>query len=162
MDWSILIWVVAIFLIVLGLVGTVVPVLPGVPVTFFGMLLAAWNTGFEPIGWGTIGVLGALTVIAVLIDFLASAFGAKRLGASGRAFWGATLGALIGMFFGLIGIIIGPFIGAVTAELSTGSGARQAGRSGYGVWLGMIVGTAAKLGIVFLMIGIFITAYLIA
>lgn len=161
MDWSILIWVLAVCLIVLGLVGTVVPVLPGVPIAFAGMLLAAWVTGFQPVGWGTIGVLGALTIIAVLIDFLASAFGAKRLGASSRAFWGATLGALVGMFFGLIGIIIGPFVGAVAAELSAGSGPRQAGRSGYGVWLGMIVGTAAKLAIVFLMIGVFVTRYLI-
>jgi len=161
MDWSVLIWVIAVCLIILGLVGTVLPVLPGVPIAFTGMILAAWNTDFQPVGWGTIGVLGALTITAVLIDFLASAFGAKRLGASSRAFWGATLGALVGMFFGLIGIIIGPFIGAVAAELSAGSGARQASRSGYGVWLGMIVGTAAKLAIVFLMIGVFVTRYLI-
>lgn len=162
MDWSILVWIIAVGLIILGLVGTVVPVLPGVPVAFAGMLLAAWITDFQPVGWITIAVLGVLTVLAVLVDFLASAFGAKRLGASGRAFWGATLGALVGMFFGLIGIVIGPFIGAVAAELSAGSGARQAGRSGYGAWLGMIVGTAAKLAIVFLMIGIFVSAYLIA
>ena len=161
MDWSILVLVLAVGLVALGLVGTVVPVLPGVPIAFAGLLLAAWATDFQPVGWGTIGVLGALTVVAVLIDFLASAFGAKKLGASSRAFWGATLGALVGMFFGLIGIIIGPFIGAVVAELSAGSGAKQAGRSGYGVWLGMIVGTAAKLAIVFLMIGIFITRYLL-
>ena len=161
MDWSVLIWIVAVGLIIVGLVGTVLPVLPGVPIAFAGMLLAAWVSDFQPVGWGTLAVLGGLTILSVLVDFLASAFGAKKLGASSRAFWGAALGALVGMFFGLIGIIIGPFIGAVAAELSAGSGARQASRSGYGVWLGMIVGTAAKLAIVFLMIGVFVTRYLI-
>src|SRR5690554_5774386 len=116
MDWSILVWVVAVGLIVVGLVGTVVPVLPGVPIAFVGMLLAAWVTDFQTVGWGIISVLAVLTVLSVLIDFLASAFGAKRLGASSRAFWGATFGALAGMFFGLVGIIVGPFIGAVVAE----------------------------------------------
>ena len=160
MDWTIL-WLVLAGLVVLsGLIGTVVPVLPGIPIMFAGLVLAAWITDFEPIGWGTIAVLGALTLVSILIDFLAAAFGANRLGASKRAFWGATLGAVIGMFFGLPGIILGPFIGAVTAEFSSGRGAQQAGRSGYGVWIGMILGTAAKLAIAFLMLGVFLMKYI--
>ena len=161
MDWAILWWVLAALIIIAGMVGTVVPALPGVPMIFGGLLLAAWSNDFEVIGWVTLAVLAALTLIAVLIDYLAAAFGARRLGASPRAFWGATLGAIIGMFFGLPGIILGPFIGAVGAELSAGQGARQAGRSGYGVWLGLVLGTAAKLSIAFLMLGIFLTKYLI-
>jgi uncharacterized protein YqgC (DUF456 family) len=98
--------------------------------------------------------------LAVIIDFLSAAFGAKRQGASPRAFWGATLGAIVGMFFGLVGILLGPFIGAVAAELSAGKGAQQAGRSGYGVWVGLVLGTAAKLAIAFLMLGIFLTKYI--
>lgn len=162
MDWSILWWVLAALIILAGIIGTVVPVLPGVPMIFAGLLLAAWSNDFTVIGWGTLSVLAVLTLFAILIDYLAAAFGAKRLGASSRAFWGATLGAIIGMFFGLAGIILGPFIGAVSAELSGGQGARQAGRSGYGVWLGMVLGTAVKLSIAFLMLGIFLTRYLLA
>ena len=162
MDWTVVWMVLAGIIIIAGLAGTVVPVLPGVPMIFSGLVLAAWSTGFEPIGWGTITVLGVLTVFAILIDFVAAAFGAKRLGASQRAFWGATLGAVVGMFFGLVGIIIGPFIGAVAAEMADGQGARQAGRSGYGVWIGMVLGTAAKLAIAFLMLGIFTTKYLLS
>ena len=128
---------------------------------FAGLLLLAWSTGFEPVGWGTLGVLGALTVVSILIDFLASALGAKRLGASPRAFWGATIGAIVGIFFGLPGIILGPFIGAVAAELSVGQSAMQAGRSGYGTWIGIILGTAAKLAIAFLMLGIILMKYLL-
>ena len=101
-------------------------------------------------------------LIAIVIDFLAAAFGAKRSGASPRAFGGATLGAVAGIFFGLPGIILGPFIGAVAAELSAGHGTRQAGRSGYGVWVGLILGTAAKLSIAFLMLGIFLMKYIFA
>jgi len=159
MDWIILWWVLAALIVVGGLVGTVVPALPGVPLIFAGLVLAAWSTGFEPVGWGTIGILAVLTVIAVIIDIMSAAFGAKRKGASPRAFWGATLGAIAGMFFGLVGILFGPFIGAVLAELSAGSGAHQAGRAGYGVWIGLVLGTAAKLAIAFLMLGIFLTKY---
>ncbi len=160
MDWTILWWVVAALIVIIGLIGTVAPALPGVPLILAGLVLAAWSTGFEPVGWGTLGILAALTVLAVIIDVLSAAFGAKRQGASPRAFWGATLGAVVGMFFGLAGILLGPFIGAVAAELAAGSGARQAGRSGYGVWIGLVLGTAAKLAIAFLMLGIFLTKYI--
>ncbi|MGB5291144.1 MAG: DUF456 domain-containing protein [Lysobacterales bacterium] len=161
MDWTILWWILSALIVISGLVGVVVPVLPGIPIMFAGLVFAAWSTGFEPVGWGTIGVLGALTVLSVVIDFLSAAFGAKRQGASPRAFWGATLGAIVGLFFGLVGIVLGPFIGAVVAEMASGSGAQQAGRSGYGVWIGLVLGTAAKLAIAFLMLGIFLTKYLI-
>jgi uncharacterized protein YqgC (DUF456 family) len=160
MDWTILWWILASLLVIAGLAGTIVPVLPGIPIILAGLVLAAWSTGFEPVGWGTIGVLAALTVLSMLIDLMAAALGAKRLGASPRAFWGATLGAIVGIFFGLPGIILGPFAGAVAAELSSGHGAHQAGRSGYGVWLGMMLGTAAKLAIAFLMLGVFLLKYL--
>ncbi|MDX2418207.1 MAG: DUF456 domain-containing protein [Xanthomonadales bacterium] len=159
MDWTVLWWILAALIVISGLIGVVVPALPGIPIMFAGLVLAAWSTGFQAVGWGTIGVLAALTVLSVLIDFLAAAFGAKRQGASPRAFWGATLGAVVGLFFGLIGVVLGPFIGAVTAELTSGRGAQQAGRSGYGVWIGLILGTAAKLAIAFLMLGIFFTKH---
>ena len=161
MDWTVLWWILSVVLILFGLAGTVVPALPGVPIIFIGLLLAAWIDGFTAIGWGTLVVLGLLTLLSVVIDLLAAAFGTQRMGASPRAFWGATLGALVGIFFGLAGIVLGPFIGAVVAELSAGQDTRQAGRSGYGAWLGLLLGTAAKLAIAFLMLGIFLLNYLL-
>ena len=160
MDWTILWWILAGLIVITGLIGTIVPALPGIPIIFAGLVLAAWSTDFEPVGWGTIGVLGALTILSVMIDFLAAALGAKRLGASQWAFWGATLGAIAGMFFGLPGIVLGPFVGAVLAELVAGRGTHQASRSGYGVWVGVVLGTAAKLAIAFLMLGIFLMKYM--
>jgi uncharacterized protein YqgC (DUF456 family) len=155
MDWTIIWWILAILIVLGGLVGTVIPSLPGVPLVFGGLLLAAWVEGFEHVGAGTLAVLGGLAALAWLLDFLAAALGAKKLGASQRAFWGATFGAIIGMFFGIPGLILGPFVGAVVAELSGGRTMNQAGRAGYGAWIGVIVGTAAKLAIAFLMVGIF-------
>lgn len=156
MDLTILWWVLAVLLIVGGLVGTILPAMPGVPMVFAGLLLAAYATGFEPAGVGTIAFLGVLTALAWLIDFLAAALGAKRLGASPRAFWGAMFGAIVGMFFGLPGIILGPFVGAVVAEISAGRTVGDAGRAGFGAWIGTIVGAAAKLAIAFTMIGFFV------
>jgi uncharacterized protein YqgC (DUF456 family) len=156
MDWSVLWWLVAALLVVGGLVGTIIPSLPGVPLVFAGLLLAAWASGFEQVGATTLAILGALAALAWLIDFLAAALGAKKLGASTRAFWGATFGAIAGMFFGLPGILLGPFVGAVVAELSAGRNVQEAGRAGYGAWIGVIIGAAAKLAIAFLMVGIFV------
>ena len=156
MDWTILAWLLAGLIVIAGLAGTVIPALPGVPLVFAGLVVAAWIGHFETIGGFTIGVLAILAIVAWVVDFLASALGTKYAGASSRAFWGATFGALAGMFFGLPGIMLGPFIGAVLGELSGGSDLLQSGRSGLGAWLGMVVATAAKLAIAFLMIGIVI------
>ena len=156
MDWTILWWILAVLIIVAGLAGTVVPALPGVPLVFLGLFVGAWIGNFEIIGWTTIGILAALAVFAWVVDFLAGAAGAKYLGASSRAFWGATIGAMAGIFFGIVGMLLGPFIGAVVGELSGGSNVVQSGRAGIGAWLGMVLATAVKLAIAFLMIGIFI------
>lgn len=156
MDWTILLWVLATLIVIGGLAGTIIPALPGVPMVFGGLLLAAWVGHFEKVGLITIIVLAALTAVAWLVDFLAAALGAKRLGASPRAFWGAAFGAVVGMFFGIPGIILGPFVGAMVAEISAGRDMQQAGRAGYGAWLGVVFGTAAKLAIAFLMVGIFV------
>ncbi len=156
MELDLLWWLLATALVIGGLAGTILPAMPGVPMVFAGLLLAAWITDFEPVGTGTIAVLGMLTALAWLLDFLAAALGAKQLGASPRAFWGAMLGAIGGLFFGLPGIILGPFIGAVTAELSGGRGLSDAGRAGLGAWIGTALGAAAKLAIAFIMVGLFV------
>ena len=143
-------------IVISGLAGTIIPALPGVPLVFAGLLLGAWAGDFVQVGWTTVGILGALTALAWLVDFLAAAMGARRLGASQRAFWGAAFGAIVGLFFGLPGIILGPFVGAVVAEISAGRTVQQASIAGYGTWIGIVLGTAAKLAIAFLMVGIFV------
>jgi uncharacterized protein YqgC (DUF456 family) len=153
-------WIVAILLIVVGALGIILPALPGVPLIFAGMVLAASIDDFQRIGWITLTVLGVLTVIAFIVDFAASALGAKRVGASARAVWGALIGTIVGLFFGIPGLVFGPFVGAVVGEVSVHGRLNRAGSVGIATWVGLVFGTLFKLAIAFSMIGIFIFAFL--
>jgi len=153
--------VIAAILVIVGLAGTVLPVLPGVALVFAGFLLAAWADGFQRVGVLTLVILGLLTALAMAADFAASALGAKKLGASPRGILGATLGAIVGIFFGIPGLILGPFIGAVAGELFANRELLHAGRAGLGTWLGLLLGSVAKLTLAFLMVGVFATSWLL-
>lgn len=157
---EILLYVLAAVLIVIGTIGTILPALPGVPIVYVGMILAAWTGDFSHIGWPTLTILGVLTAIAVIVDLLASVLGAKRVGASGWALFGAAAGTVIGLFFGIIGLILGPFVGAVAGELIAGSTLKRSTHVGIGAWLGFIFGTLARIALCFTMIGVFVVAYL--
>lgn len=150
---TVVLWVAAGVLIVIGALGLVLPVLPGAPLIFIGALLAAWAEDFQYLGTGSLIALGILAALAVAVDFIASAFGVKRFGASGRAMTGAMLGAIVGIFFGPVGVLVGPFVGAVIGELTVRRSLAAAGRAGVGAALGLALGTAAKLAIAFAMIG---------
>lgn len=154
-------WLLAIALIVGGLVGTIYPLLPGVPMIFIGMWVGAWVDGYERVGTYTLVLLGVLTVISIVLDFVASALGAKRVGASRKAVSMALVGSIVGIFFGLIGLLLGPFIGAVIGELMARSDARQAMNVGIATWIGLLLGTIAKLAISLAMIGVFLFMYFI-
>ncbi len=161
MDSAFLLWLLAIILIAAGIVGLVLPALPGIVLVFAGLVVAAWAEGFAYVGQGTLVVLLVLCLLGYGIDFLAGAFGASRYGASKYSIIGAAIGAIAGMFFGLPGIILGPFIGAVVGELYVRRDLQAAGRAGFGAWIGLIAGTAAKIAITFVMIGVFIFARLV-
>jgi uncharacterized protein YqgC (DUF456 family) len=156
---TILLWVIAVALIAVGVAGIVLPALPGTLFIFGGILLAAWIDGFTRVGGWTLGVIGVIGAASYLVDFAAAALGAKKLGASKRAMIGAGLGTVAGLFFGLPGIIVGPFIGAVIGELTVERDIKKAGKAGLAAWIGFAIGTAVKVGLAFLMIGIFLLAF---
>jgi uncharacterized protein len=158
---TVLFWTLAVLLILVGLVGIVMPALPGHLLIFGGLVLAAWADGFTRVGVWTLVAIGLIGAASYGVDFAAAALGAKRLGASRRAMIGAGLGTLLGLFLGLPGIIIGPFVGAVLGELSTHRDWKRAGKAGVAAWIGFAIGTAVKVGIAFAMIGIFAAAYLL-
>lgn len=156
MALTILLFVLAALLVAAGVVGIVFPAVPGIPLIFAGLVVAAWAEGFAHVATATIVVLALLTVLGVGVDFAASALGAKRVGASRQAVVGAAIGGLVGLFFGIPGILLGPFAGAVAGELLARRDLQRAGRAGFGTWLGILVGTAAKLAIAVSMIGLFV------
>jgi uncharacterized protein YqgC (DUF456 family) len=158
-------YLIAAALVVIGLIGTVMPALPGLPLVFAGMLLAAWAGGFEQISVATVVVLGVLTLASLAIDFWATALGAKRVGASRLAIIGAIVGTFAGLLFGPVGIFVGPFAGALIGELlhgrSLGMGQLgQATKVGAGTWLGIVFAVVLKLTLAFAMIGLFALAWL--
>ena len=117
MDTQSIYYALALLLVLVGVAGTILPAIPGLPLVFAGMLLAAWAGDFQQIGGWTLLVLAILTLVSIGVDFLASAAGARRVGASRLAVIGALAGTLVGLFFGLVGVFAGPFVGAVVGEL---------------------------------------------
>lgn len=154
-----LLWALAALLVIVGLAGSLLPALPGVPLVFGGLLIAAWIGDFQRIGWPTLTILALLTALAIGVDLLASLLGAKRVGASKLALLGAALGSVVGLFFGLVGIFIFPFIGAVIGELIARREMGQAAKVGVATWLGLLFGALAKLALALTMIGVFAIAY---
>lgn len=153
---QILLWALAALFIVAGFAGLVLPLLPGIPLVFAGLVLLAWAENFAYVGWLTLLVLGVLVLVSYGIDLLASALGAKKFGASPRAVWGAAIGALVGVFFGLPGIVLGPFVGAVIGEFSGKATLKGATHAGIGATLGLLFGALLKIALAFTMVGIFI------
>ncbi len=159
MDLSTLWYLLAMLLILAGLAGVVLPALPGLPLMFGGMLMAAWAGGFERIGPVALTLLGLLTVLSVVVDLLASALGARRVGAGPLAVWGAALGTFIGLWFGPLGLLLGPFLGALAGELWHTRALAHAAHVGLATWLGLLLGAVLKLALAFAMLGLFALAW---
>ncbi len=154
-------WVLAIALIVVGVIGTFLPVLPGAALVYGGMLLAAYIDDFQKVGWITLVILGVLTVLVFVIDIVAGLLGAQRVGASRLALAGAAIGTVVGLFFGIVGVLIAPFIGAVVGEVMARGQLAPAARVGLATWIGMVAGALVKLALVLAMLGVFVASYLI-
>ena len=161
MDINLLWYGAAAILILVGIAGAVLPALPGVPMVFAGMWLAASVDGYSLIGTGTVVLLGILAGIAVFVDFVAGILGARRVAASRTALWGAMLGTCAGIYFGLAGLLLGPFLGALIGEAAAGGTVRRSTEVGVATWIGLLFGTVAKVGLSFTMPGVFTAALLI-
>jgi uncharacterized protein YqgC (DUF456 family) len=158
---TILLWLLVAALILAGLAGAVLPAIPGVPLVFAGVWLGAFIDDYTRIGVWTVVVVGVLGAIAMAMDFIASALGAKKVGASRQAIAGAALGTFAGLFFGFPGIVLGPFVGAVVGEVMARGNLEQAMGVGVGTWLGLLFGTLAKLALSLVMVGVFGFAYFV-
>lgn len=156
-----LIYLAATALVIVGLIGTVLPVIPGSLFVFLGLLAAAYADNFTRVGAIGLTIIGILGLLSWAADFIATVMGAKRVGASPQALIGATLGGGFGLFLGLAGMILGPFVGAVAGELIARRQWLRAGKVGLGTWLGLVAAAVVKVIIAFMMIATFLAFYLL-
>lgn len=136
--------ILALLFIVVGVLGSILPALPGPPICYVGMLLVHWSTGaFDT---NTLLMWAVIVVVVTVLDNVLPIWFTKKFGGSKRAAWGATIGVLVGLFLGPVGIILGPFFGALIGELSLDSkDSTRAFRAAFGSFAAFITGVGLKL-----------------
>jgi uncharacterized protein YqgC (DUF456 family) len=139
-----------------GLVGSVVPWMPGPLFILAGAVLWAVVTNFTTVGFGRLAILAGLAVLSFLLNFVVGAIGARRYGSSRWGVIGAIVGAVVGLFLGPFGLLIGPIAGAVIGEIAHGASLESGIRSGFGTVVGLLAGVVADFAIALAMIGLFL------
>ncbi|NOX38850.1 MAG: DUF456 domain-containing protein [Calditrichaeota bacterium] len=149
--------IVALICIAVGLVGTLIPLLPGIALIYVGYLVWGLVSGWSDYGWTTMVVLGIVTTLTYVMDYLAGAVGAKKFGATSAGVWGAIIGAVVGfMILSIWGLILGPFVGAVVGEMLVGRSQQEAWKAGWGAFLGFLASSVFRLIIGFIMAVLFL------
>jgi len=157
----ILLWILSAALILAGLAGTVLPVLPGTLLVWGGIVLGAWIDDFARVGMTTVVVISVLAVLAWGLDYVAGLLGAQKAGASKLALLGAAVGTVLGIFMGLVGVFFMPLVGAAVGEYLARKDQSRAVKVGVATWIGIMLGLIAKVVLAFIMVGIFVAALLI-
>ena len=144
--------ILAILFLLVGLAGCVLPVLPGPPLAYVGLLLLHFTSKYQ-FSTRFLVIWAVISIAVTIIDNVIPVWGTKKYGGSKRAIWGSIIGLIIGLFFfPPFGIIVGPFLGAVIGELTAGKETKDALRSGFGAFMGFLGGTLLKLITVGMMI----------
>ena len=156
-----MLWILCAALILVGLVGTVLPVLPGTMLVWGGIVLGAWIDDFTRVSMTTVVVVSVLAVLAWGLDYVAGLMGAKKAGASKQARIGAAAGTVLGLFMGFVGVLFMPLVGAAVGEYLAQKDQTRAVKVGVATWIGIMVGLIAKVVLAFIMVGIFGAALLI-
>jgi uncharacterized protein YqgC (DUF456 family) len=151
--------ILGIFLMILGIIGCLVPVLPGPPLSFLGIILLHLSR-FGHFTNPTLITLGCIAVVVSILDYIVPVWGTKKFGGSKYGTKGATIGLIIGLFLGPMGIIIGPFIGAFVGEMIFKDDIGYAVRAGFGSLLGFLTGIGLKLAASFVMTFYFVKEWI--
>ena len=158
MSWEQIIGIsLTLIVMLIGLIGSVVPVLPGTPVVLIAAVCHRLYFGEASISNFFLMVLVLLTLLSLVLDFVASTLGAKKFGATWRGMTGAVIGGIIGLFFNIPGIILGPFLGAMILEMTGGKEFKIAAKAGAGAVVGLLLGVVGKFSICVMMIALFAT-----
>ena len=142
--------ILGIILMIIGIIGCLVPVLPGPPLSFLGLFLLHL-TRFAQFSAPTLITLGIVTVLVTILDYIVPVWGTKRFGGSKYGTRGATVGLIVGFFLGPLGIILGPLIGAFVGEMIFKDDMSYAFKAGFGSLLGFLTGIGLKLAASFVM-----------
>jgi uncharacterized protein YqgC (DUF456 family) len=142
---SIALITIGIILLIAGIVGCIVPALPGVPLSYLALVLLRFSDKGDEVSNRLLIIWAIVTVVVTALDYIVPAWGTKQFGGSKWGTWGSTIGVIVGLFMGPWGIIIGPFVGAVVFELLGGKPSREAVRAGWGSFIGLLTGTIIKL-----------------
>jgi len=130
----------------IGLIGCILPFIPGPPLSFFALIILSYAKNWEPFSTTFLIIMAGLTILATVLDYVVPAIGAKRYGASQLGVWGSIIGMLIGLFiFPPWGMLIGAIIGALAGELAGGKKGKKALQASWGVFVGNIMGIGLKL-----------------
>jgi uncharacterized protein YqgC (DUF456 family) len=151
---TVLLYVLGAAALLAGLAGVVLPAVPGSAFLVLGAVLVAWAEHFTRVSWWTVGVCAFLGAVIWAADLLAGVLGAKAFGASRWAVVGASVGLLVGIFLGLPGIVLGPAVGAIVFEYARDPSFQRAMEAGVGAFLGFVLGTAVKVSLAFVLVGI--------
>lgn len=145
---DIVVLVIALLFILVGIAGTFLPVLPGAAMIFAAIAAYGWYEGFQAINTSYLMIVGGLTLLSMLVDYLSTYLGARYFDSSRLGMWGAVLGSVVGLFlFPPLGIIVCPWLGAIGGELIQGHDLRRAMKSGMGAVIGLFSGIAFKVAI---------------
>lgn len=136
--------VLAFLCLLIGIIGCIVPGLPGTPIAYAGLWIAQ-ATDRVDFSWQMLLVWGIVTIVISVLDYLVPAWGTKHYGGSKWGVWGSTIGVFVGLFFGAIGVIVGPLVGAILGELIAGKQLQEAIKAGWGSFIGILFGTILKL-----------------
>lgn len=148
--------IVSISLIIIGLAGTVIPMLPGIPLIFAGFLVWGIASAWRDFSVQVLIILGVVTLVVTFLDYYAGGVGARKYGSSKSGIWGAIIGGIIGVLvFNIPGLVIGPFVGAVSGELLAGKSQKEAWRAGWGAFVGVVAGNLLKVITALVMSGLF-------
>jgi hypothetical protein len=153
MDWKLAVCILVMFI---GLLGTLAPLLPGIPLIFLAMLGYDWSQGFSVLGPYFLLVMFLLAAFSIFADYFSGMIGAHRYGASRMGKLGALWGGLLGLLFLPLGIVIGPLVGLFIGELMSGRTYEEAIRGGWGVLIGLLVGTVSRVVIGLIMVAAFL------
>jgi uncharacterized protein YqgC (DUF456 family) len=157
--YEILFFIIALVIMCIGIVGIILPILPGLPLIFGAAVFFSVVTGFQYIGTQTIIILACLTIFGMVLDYVATSLGVKKMGGSTIGMIGAFIGMIVGLMIpglGIFGFIIGAFIGAVVCEFLIGKEAHNALRAGIGSFIGFLAGGVLRFVIGVIMVGIFL------